>query len=260
MKLESKELIEGIKRLSKGKSVNLMEVCGTHTVAIARSGIREILPENVRLISGPGCPVCVTPQEYIDKAIYLSRQKDIIITTFGDLIRVPGTDSSLERERSLGADIRVVYSPAQSIDIAKQNTEKKVVFLAVGFETTIPTITGTLEMALRENIRNLHILCAHKVVPPALEVLAKSPDLNIDGFILPGHVSTIIGIKPYEFLARDHKKACVISGFAPTQILETILLLLNQIHTKQFSVLNQYSCTVDCDGNKRAMSSSKKFL
>ena len=260
MKLESKELIEGIKRLSNGKSVNLMEVCGTHTVAIARSGIREILPENVRLISGPGCPVCVTPQEYIDKAIYLSRQKDIIITTFGDLIRVPGTDSSLERERSLGADIRVVYSPAQSIDIAKQNTEKKVVFLAVGFETTIPTITGTLEMALRENIRNLHILCAHKVVPPALEVLAKSPDLNIDGFILPGHVSTIIGIKPYEFLARDHKKACVISGFAPTQILETILLLLNQIHTKQFSVLNQYTGTVDYDGNKRAMSSIKKFL
>jgi hydrogenase expression/formation protein HypD len=260
MKIDSKELIEGIRRLASGKSVNLMEVCGTHTVAIARSGIREILPENIRLISGPGCPVCVTPQDYIDRAIYLSRQRDIIITTFGDLVRVPGTESSLEKERAAGADVRVLYSTAQSIDIAKQNPSKKVVFLAVGFETTIPTISGTLEMALREGITNLYILCAHKLVPPALEALVRSPDLNIDGFILPGHVSTIIGIRPYEFLVREYKKACVISGFAPAQILESIFLLLHQIHTKEFSVKNQYKGTVDYEGNRRAMNSIEKYF
>ncbi len=260
MNIEIQKIIEAIKRLAPEKTVRIMEVCGTHTVAIAKSGIKDILPEKVRLISGPGCPVCVTPQDYIDKAIWLSRQNNIIITTFGDLMRVPGTDDTLSDAKARGSDIRILYTPAQSIEIAKANPSKLIVFLAVGFETTIPTVTGTLEMALREKVNNLFILNAHKVVPTALEILATSPDLNIDGFLLPGHVSTIIGIRPYEFLSSVHKKACAISGFEPIQILESIFLILNQISQNKFFIANQYKGTVDYEGNKKAQNSILKFF
>lgn len=260
MRPDTEQILKAIRRLSRDREISLMEVCGTHTVSIARSGIREILPKNIRLVSGPGCPVCVTPQDYIDRAIYLTTFKDIIITTFGDLMRVPGSEQSLESRKTEGAKVEVVYSPAQSIDICKKKPEKKIVFLAVGFETTIPTVTATLDMALKEDIKNFYILNAHKVVPPALEALATSEDLKIDGFILPGHVSTIIGIKPYEFLAFNHKKACVISGFEPEQILESIFRLLYQISKQEFRVENQYIGTVDYDGNKKAMRSIEKFF
>ncbi len=260
MIINTEQLLKGIIKLASDRQVKFMEVCGTHTVSIARSGINGILPENVRLVSGPGCPVCVTPQDYIDKAIYLSTLNDIIISTFGDLIRVPGTEKSLEMRRSEGSDIRVVYSPAQSLKICRDNPDKKIVFLAVGFETTIPTITGTMEMAIREHIKNFYILCAHKVVPPALEALATSADLDIDGFILPGHVSAIIGIKPYEFLASRLKKACVISGFEPEQILESIFRLLYQISKQDYRVENKYRGTVDYEGNKKALMSIEKFF
>ncbi|MGB9599300.1 MAG: hydrogenase formation protein HypD [Myxococcota bacterium] len=260
MRIETEKILEGIRRITPQRRINIMEVCGTHTVSIAKSGLKELLPENIRLVSGPGCPVCVTPQDYIDKAIWLSNQKDIIITTFGDLMRVPGTTESLSSRRASGSDIRVLYSPAQAIDIAKGHSNKIVVFLAVGFETTIPAVSGTLEMALRENIKNLTILCAHKTVPIALEVLATSEELNIDGFILPGHVSTIIGIRPYEFLAQRYQKGCAISGFEPEHILEAIFLILNQIVKNEFYIANQYKGTVDYAGNKRALSSIEKFF
>jgi hydrogenase expression/formation protein HypD len=259
-KIDTKKVLEGIKKITPDKKINIMEVCGTHTVSIAKSGLKELLPENIRLVSGPGCPVCVTPQDYIDKAIWLSKQKDIIITTFGDLMRVPGTNESLSTSKATGSDIRVLYSPAQAIDIAKQNNNKLIVFLAVGFETTIPAITGTLEMALREGIKNFTILCAHKTIPIALEVLATSKELNIDGFILPGHVSTIIGIKPYEFLATKYQKGCAISGFEPEYILEAIFLIINQIVRKNFYIANQYKGTVDYQGNIKALNSISKFF
>ncbi len=260
MKPDISGIIEGIKRLTPKKRVRIMEVCGTHTVAIAKSGIKDILPEEIKLVSGPGCPVCVTPQEYIDRAIWLSKQKDIIITTFGDLMRVPGTEESLSSAKAEGADIRVLYSPAGAVEIARENPSKTVVFLAVGFETTIPTITGTLEIAIREKIKNLFILCAHKIVPPALEVLASSEDLMIDGFILPGHVSAVIGIRPYEFLSRIHRKACAISGFEPYQILEAIFLILRQISGNQFRIANPYNSTVDYEGNTKAQKSISRFF
>ncbi len=260
MKPEIGEITEAIKRLTLDREIKIMEVCGTHTVAIAKSGIKEVLPKGIRLVSGPGCPVCVTPQEYIDKAIWLSKDKDIIITTFGDMMRVPGTDESLASSRASGADIRILYSPAQAIQIAKENPYKLVVFLAVGFETTIPTVTGTLEMALREKLSNFYILNAHKIVPPALDALASKEDLRVDGFILPGHVSTIIGIRPYEFLSERHNKACAISGFEPVQILQAIFLILHQIKNRYYHIANQYKGTVDYDGNLKAQSSISKFF
>ncbi|MCX7943406.1 MAG: hydrogenase formation protein HypD [Deltaproteobacteria bacterium] len=260
MKLEISEIVEGIKRLTPKRTIKIMEVCGTHTVAIARSGIRELLPKEINLVSGPGCPVCVTPQSYIDKAIWLSKQKDIIITTFGDLMRVPGSERSLALAKMEGSDIRVLYSPVQSLEIAEANPSKLIVLLAVGFETTIPTISGTLEIALRRNIKNIFIFSAHKIVPPALKVLASSKELMIDGFILPGHVSAVIGIKPYEFLAREYNKACVISGFEPLHILEGIFLILAQIHKNNFYIANQYKSTVDYEGNVKAQKSISKFF
>lgn len=260
MKPDISKISEAIKNISLEKSVKIMEVCGTHTVAIAKSGLKELLPEHIRLVSGPGCPVCVTPQDYIDKAIWLSKQKGVIITTFGDLIRVPGTYESLSLAKAQGADIRVVYSPANSIEIARENPSKIVVFLAVGFETTVPTIAATLEMAISEKVDNLFIFSAHKLVPPALEVLASSEDLMIDGFILPGHVSAIIGIKPYEFLSEIHHKACVISGFEPQQILESIFLILVQLSKGRYRVVNQYKSTVDYNGNVKAQRAIEKFF
>jgi hydrogenase expression/formation protein HypD len=231
-----------------------MEVCGTHTVSIFKSGIRSVLPHNVKLVSGPGCPVCVTPNEYLDRAIALSRLGDVIITTFGDMMRVPGTSSSLERERTSGADIRVVYSSRDALKIAAQNPDKRVVFLGVGFETTAPTVASALKGAKQENLRNFSILSAHKLVPPALELLARSPDLKVDGFICPGHVSTIIGLEPYQVLAREHGIPCVIAGFEPIDVLQAIFLLLQQIKGGNHLVQNQYARAVRPQGNPKARS------
>ncbi|MFN3740708.1 MAG: hydrogenase formation protein HypD [Thermodesulfovibrionales bacterium] len=193
-----KELVELIKKLSLSlkREIRLMEVCGTHTVAIFRSGIRSILPENVKLLSGPGCPVCVTPHEDIDMAIELSKNHDVILLTFGDMMRVSGTKGSLQTARAEGSDIRVIYTPMDMIDIASQEPHKTVIFFAVGFETTSPLIAGSLLIAEEKRIDNLFIYSCHKLVPPALRALLLGR-IKIDGFILPGHVSTIIGAEPY---------------------------------------------------------------
>ena len=194
------EISKKIKKISK-KPVKLMEVCGTHTMSIFRHGIRGLLPEHISLISGPGCPVCVTSQEDIDDFIYISKQENIIITTFGDLIRVPGTNSSLQKEKAKGQDIRIIYSVFDALEIAQKNPEKKIVFLGVGFETTIPTIAAAILSAQDLKINNFFVLCSHKLLPPALFALSNlSKSMNakiIDGFILPGHVSVIIGTKGY---------------------------------------------------------------
>lgn len=240
--------------LAKGKEeIVLMEVCGTHTMAIFRYGIRQILPKNIKLISGPGCPVCVTPNEVIDKAIVYARYKDIILATFGDMIRVPGSSSSLEKERASGGDIKVVYSTLDALQIAKNNPLKKVVFLAIGFETTSPTIASCILEARKKNIKNFYVLTANKVIPPAMEVLVNTEELRVDGFICPGHVSTIIGSRPYEPIANKYKVPCVISGFEPIDILQSTYMLVNQIINKEAKVEVQYQRVVKEEGNKIAL-------
>lgn len=249
-----KNLIDGILKVAKkiNRKIVLMEVCGTHTVSIFRHGIRSLLPENIKLLSGPGCPVCVTPVDDIDRMLYLAKLPDVILTTFGDMLRVPGSIGSLYKIKAEGAQVRIVYSPLEALEVAKENPSKKVVFFAVGFETTSPLIAATVAEAERSKIDNFYIYSAHKLVPPALEALVNTNELNLDGFILPGHVSTIIGSKPYEFLSGEYKKACVISGFDADDILESILMLLLQIIKESPKVEIQYKDAVRPDGNPKA--------
>jgi len=244
------------KKLQERKvdSVNLMEVCGTHTVAIFKHGIRQVLPPNVKLLSGPGCPVCVTPNNDIDKAIVLAQNPNVILTTFGDMMKVPGSNSSLQYSKAAGANIRVVYSVLDALEIAKDNPSKGVVFIGVGFETTAPTIAAAILEAERQSIGNFFLLSAHKLVPPAMKALLDSNDVKIDGFICPGHVSTITGSKPYEFIAADYGIPCVIAGFEPLDIMQAIDMLLDQLVSGKIRVDIQYRRAVSAEGNVVALS------
>jgi len=246
-------LIHKIQETSS-RPIQLMEVCGTHTVSIFRYGIRGILPERIRLVSGPGCPVCVTPNHDIDFAIAVSRQKDVIIATFGDMMRVPGSTSSLQKEKAEGGDIRIVYSSLDALKIANENPGKKVVFLAVGFETTSPTIAVAILRTKKEKIRNLFFLNSQKRVPPALIALLQAKQVKIDGLILPGHVSTILGIHPYQFIAREFGRPAVITGFEPLDILQGIWMLVKQIEEDRAAVEIQYRRVVQEQGNPTALS------
>ena len=247
-------LLENIRRLSAtDRTYRLMEVCGTHTVAIYRFGLRELLPSNVELLSGPGCPVCVTDLAYIDKAIALAQRDDVILVTFGDLMKVPGSTSSLLKQRAETRNIKVVYSPLEALAVAKDNPSKKVVFLAVGFETTIPAVLASMMQADSDGIENLHLLTAHKLVTPAMKALLEDGAARIDGFICPGHVSSIIGSRAYEFLAEDYHTPCVVTGFEPTDILQSILMLLAQLGQGRCQVENQYHRAVRPQGNTKAL-------
>ncbi len=248
----SRKLIAAIQNQSK-KPIRLMEVCGTHTVAIFRHGIRQVLPPTIQLISGPGCPVCVTATEEIDRAVKLARVPEVMVTTFGDLVRVPGSHSSLQKERAAGADVRMVYSTFDALNLAQENPSKKVVFLAIGFETTAPTIAAAVLEATRLGLDNFFILSAHKLLPPALEALLNSGDLNIQGFIYPGHVTTIIGTSAYEQVAARYRVPGVVCGFEPVDILETILLLVQQIEQDQAQVEIQYKRGASAIGNPKAL-------
>jgi hydrogenase expression/formation protein HypD len=227
--------------------VNLMEVCGTHTTSIARSGIRRMMPEHINLLSGPGCPVCVTSQGTIDYIIALAQKENVIITTFGDMVRVPGS------KKTLGAfSPKVVYSALDAIHIALDNPQKEVVFIGVGFETTSPTIAATILAADKQKVNNFFVLPAFKLIPPALDFIARSPRINVQGFILPGHVSTIIGSQPYKFLAEKYHIAGCITGFEPFDILQGILNLVKQIAEKEARIDIEYRKVVKPDGNKKA--------
>lgn len=234
------------------KPVRLMEVCGTHTVAIARFGLRKLLPKNIELISGPGCPVCVTSQGDLDKAIAMAQLPQTIIATFGDMMRVPGSNSTLTAERAAGRQVRVVYSPLDALQIAQENPDCKVIFLGVGFETTAPTVAATLLTARQRGVKNFEVLSLHKTIPLALRTLLNLGEIKLNGFLLPGHVSAIIGSQPYEFLAKEYGLACVISGFEPVDILHSIFLLLRQINMGQPQVEIQYRRGVPREGNLRA--------
>jgi len=248
----SRKIVEHINKLSK-KNVRLMEVCGTHTMSIFRNGIRKLIPGSISLLSGPGCPVCVTAQNEIDAFIEISRVPDTIITTFGDLMRVPGNESSLQKERASGKDIRMVYSTFDAIEIARKNPQKKVVFLGVGFETTAPTVAASILSARDMKIKNYFVYSAHKTVPQALFALMKTEGIKIDGFILPGHVSVIIGEKAYIPFFEQFKIPCVVAGFEPSDILQAILALVEQIENKTPGLENAYTRAVSFEGNEKAV-------
>lgn len=238
-----------IKKLAQQKEVRIMEVCGGHTITIYKYGIKNLLPENIHLISGPGCPVCVTSNRFIDHAIALSRMPDITIATFGDLIRVPGSFSSLLKEKSQGRDIRPCYSVMEALEIATNTPQKRVVFLGIGFEATSPTVAIAMKNARAKGISNFYILSAHKTMPHAMKALVDGKKLNIDAFICPGHVSAITGMKIYDFLAEKYGIPCVVSGFEPLDMLQSIYMLVKQISEGRADVENQYSRAVTWEGN-----------
>jgi len=242
----ARKIIDEITRFNN-VDINLMEVCGTHTMAIAKAGLRGLMPENIRLLSGPGCPVCVTPQETIDYAIALAQLRGVIITTFGDMVRVPGSASSLEMFSP-----KIVYSPLDALQIAQANPQENVIFIGVGFETTSPTVAATILSAEKNAVKNFYILPAFKCIPPALEFIAQNPQINVQGFILPGHVSTIIGSQPYEFLATKYHISGCITGFEPIDILGGIFSLVKQIAQKDARIDIGYRRVVSPEGNKKA--------
>ena len=232
--------------------VSLMEVCGTHTVAMFRHGIRQLLPEHVTMLSGPGCPVCVTANRDIDWALALAQRPNTIVATFGEMLKVPGSVASLQQARAEGADIRVVYSPMNAIQIASNNAGTSVVFLGTGFETTAPTVACSILEAERLGLRNYHVFSAHKVMPPAMRALVAADEIKIDGFLCPGHVSTIIGSQPYRFIADEFGIPCVVTGFEPLDILQAIDMLLAMRAEGRAEVQIQYRRAVRPEGNPTA--------
>ncbi len=246
-----KQVIEQINRLSQ-KPIRIMEVCGGHTMAIQRFGIPSLLPENVELVSGPGCPVCVTSRAYIDRAIAYSRLPNIIIATYGDLIRVPGSSSTLEREKGNGADIRIVYSILDALMIAKQNRNKKLVFLGIGFETTSPASAAGIVKAQMAGLFNFFVYSAHKIMPPPMAALIDE-GVNINGYIGPGHVSCITGSRIYDFIPEKYGLGVVISGFEPLDLVQSILMLIKQHENNTPMVEIQYSRAVKPEGNTKAL-------
>lgn len=235
------------------KPLKIMEVCGGHTHSIFKYGIEDLLPSNIEMIHGPGCPVCVIPLGRVDDAIFLARQKNVIFTTFGDAMRVPGSSMSLLEAKASGADVRMVYSPLDALKIARKNPQRQIVFLALGFETTAPSTAMTILQADKEGIENFTIFCNHIMIVPALRALLESPDLKLDGFIGPGHVSTVIGTRPYEFVARDYGKPMAVAGFEPLDILQAIYKVIQQCVDGRAEIENQYSRVVSRDGNSKSL-------
>jgi len=230
-----------------------MEVCGGHTHTIYKHGIEDYLPPNLTLVHGPGCPVCVIPMGRVDDAVHIAEQPEVILTSFGDMMRVPGGRGSFLDATARGADIRMVYSPLDVLKVARQNPDKQVVFMAIGFETTAPSTALTVLQAAQEGVKNFSIFCNHVIILPAIKAILDSPDLRLDGFIGPGHVSTVIGCRPYEFITRDFHKPIVIAGFEPLAILQAIYMLLRQLAAGRCEVENQYTRVVPWDGNRKAL-------
>ncbi len=250
---EARRLIEAIRRQASAP-VRFMEVCGTHTTAIFRHGLRQVLPQSVELVSGPGCPVCVTAARDVDQAVKLASEEGVVVATFGDMMRVPGARRSLSQVKAEGGRATVVYSTFEALDLARSHPEDEVVFLGVGFETTAPTVAAALVAADEEGLKNFSVLSAHKLLPPALEALLSAGELELSGFLMPGHVTTIIGARAYEALARRHGLACVVCGFEPLDILQSILMLLRQTALGRGEVEIQYTRGASWEGNRPALS------
>ena len=242
-----------IVRLSHGRRVKFMEVCGGHTHAIYKHGLQDLLPDNVELVHGPGCPVCVIPMGRIDDAIAIARTPGVIFATYGDMMRVPSSSGSLIDAKADGADVRFIYSPLDALTLARKNPDREVVFFAVGFETTAPSTAATLLRARDEGLGNFSVFCNHVTIIPAIKAILDSPGMSLNGFIGPGHVSTIIGVTPFEFIPRDYGLPIVVSGFEPSDILQSVVMILRQLTEGPVRVENQYARVVRDSGNRRAM-------
>ncbi len=244
---------EIVAAVEPGRHYKLMEVCGGHTHSIYKYGVDDLLPANVELVHGPGCPVCVIPMGRVDDGIALAHEPGVIFTCFGDMMRVPGSSGSLLDAKAAGADIRMVYSPLDALRIATENPDREVVFFAIGFETTAPSTALTLRRARSEGTSNFSCMCSHVTIVPPLRALLESPDLRLDGFIGPGHVSTVVGARPFEFIPADYGKPVVIAGFEPLDILHAVLMILRQLQAGRCEVENQYTRVVPYEGNPRAL-------
>src|SRR5271165_1772312 len=245
---------EEIYRLADpGRHYRIMEVCGGHTHAIYRFGLKDVLPSNIELIHGPGCPVCVLPMGRIDDGLAVARNPDVIFAAFGDMMRVPGTNGSPFEHKARGTDVRIVYSPADALQIARKNPDRHVMFFAIGFETTAPSTALTLMRAKAEGIANFSVFCNHVTIIPAIRAILDSPDMRLDAFIGPGHVSTVIGCRPYQWIARNEGKPVVTSGFEPLDLLQSIVMLLRQLQAGEARVENQYKRVVPWEGNRAAL-------
>jgi len=249
----ARKLVKEIARLSEGRPLKVMEVCGGHTHTIYKHGIEDLLPANIDLIHGPGCPVCVLPMGRVDDALSIAKAPGVIFTTFGDMMRVPGSKGSLLDAKADGADVRFVYSPLDALKLARANADKEVVFFAIGFETTAPSTAVTLLRAKAEGIKNFSVFCNHVTIIPAMKAILDSPDLRLDGFVGPGHVSMVIGIRPYQFVARDYGKPVVVAGFEPIDIIQSVYMIVQQIVEKRSEVENQYARVVRAEGNIKAL-------
>ena len=236
-----------------GRHYKLMEVCGGHTHSIYKYGVDDLLPQNVELVHGPGCPVCVIPMGRVDDGIAIAREPGVLFTCFGDMMRVPGSEGSLLDAKAEGADVRMVYSPLDALRIARENPDREVVFFAIGFETTAPSTALTLKRAKADGIENFSVMCNHVLIVPPLRALLESPDLRLDGFVGPGHVSTVVGARPFDFIPADYGKPVVIAGFEPLDILQAIRMLLAQLADGRCEVENQYTRVVPWEGNPRAL-------
>lgn len=248
----ARELIDRIQHIAPDRPINLMEVCGTHTMGIGRFGFRSVMPTGLNLLSGPGCPVCVTANADIDRAIALAQQPNTIVATFGDMMRVPGSTSSLAAQKAAGHDVRIVYSPLDALNLAQAHPDEQVVFIGVGFETTTPTIAAAILEAADRSLPNFSVLCMHKTTPAALRVIASDPQTAIDGFILPGHVATIIGLAPFVFLVDEFGTPGVVTGFEPVDILRGIAELVELIAAGTPAIKNAYPRGVNTCGNPAA--------
>jgi len=233
----------------------IMEVCGGHTHTIYRHGIKDLLPPQIELVHGPGCPVCVLPMGRVDEGIAIAERPEVIFTCFGDMMRVPGSKGTLLEIKAQGADIRMVYSPLDALRLAREHPDREVVFYAIGFETTAPSTALTLQRAKREGIKNFSVFCNHVTIVPPVRALLDSPDLRLDAFIGPGHVSTVVGCRPYEFMPRDYGKPVVVAGFEPLDLIQSILMLMRQLAEGRCEVENQYSRIVPWEGNLQALKS-----
>ena len=258
LSLETNKVLESIAKMDV--SAHFMEVCGTHTVSIARSGLKKLLPESIKLISGPGCPVCVTSQSDIDYAIALARQPGVIVATFGDMVRVPGTETSLLETKASGGKVEVVYSPLDSLNLAGAHPREQVIFLAVGFETTAPLIARTVQLAKAKGISNLSFLIMHKLIPPAMRQLLQMKEVKLDGFLLPGHVCAVIGSRPFLFLKEEFGLPGVVAGFEAEDILLALFMLAQQKKEGRAEIEIQYRRVVRQEGNPNALKAMEEVF
>ncbi len=249
----NKKLAARLAGLRLENEIRIMEVCGTHTTEFFRTGVKDLFPEKLILVDGPGCPVCVTPNEYLDRAIEIGKRHRAVIATFGDMIKVPSSYSSLAKEKAGGTDVRVVYSPMNALEIAEAEPQAEVIFLSVGFETTAPAEAATILEAKKRNVKNFSLLSGNKLTPPAVDTLLASREVKIDGFILPGHVSAIIGAGAWRFIPERYGKPCVVSGFDAPDLIMGMLSLVDLVTKGKNETINQYTRVVKKEGNLRAL-------